>query len=91
MDGFKEGVPEGKEGKMFLQRRLNGKHPVTLINKTIYQKSLISRERMLFFPFRPVSLELFYILFRGLELRDFRHLFPRFGLPVFLLVPGSPV
>jgi hypothetical protein len=52
---------------------LNRKHPVTLITETIYQKTLIPRLGMLLFPFRLVSFELFYVLFQGLELRDFGH------------------
>jgi hypothetical protein len=54
---------------------LNREHPVTLITETIYQKTLIPRVRILLFPFRFVSFELFYILLRGLELRDFRYIF----------------
>lgn len=49
-------------GQVLLQRRLNGKHPETLIAETIYQKTLIPRPGMFFFPFRPVGFKLFDIL-----------------------------
>ena len=42
---------------------------------------------MLLFPFRLVSFELFYILFRGLELRDFGHIFPA-GFFADFIPPG---
>jgi len=68
-------VPGEYEIELCLSPKENRKHTVTLITETIYQKTLIPWIGMLLFPFRLVSFELFYILFQGLELRDFRHLF----------------
>jgi hypothetical protein len=48
-----------------------GKHPKTLITEAIYQKTLIPGPGMLLFPFGFVPFELFDILCRGLELRNF--------------------